>query len=204
MSKIKDRLKRTTYKSMRVDICLDGELRDERDRRIADVRAAAQAAEEYNKAAKKGAVDERLGQVSDVERRLQDALAAARELDEQIASELLTIEVRALPGDHFSRLKRKFPVPEKAMPADRAAGFNTEAVALAALPDSGYYVDGDGDEETLDALSEDDVKELRATITDGDFDRIRLAVLNLNSSDGFQGVGHLKAASSVTPASDSK
>lgn len=204
MSKIKDRLKKTTYKSTRVEICLDGELRDERDRAVAEVRAAHLAAEEHNKKAKQDAADDRLAQTPEVELRLQSALDAVRALDERIISELLVIEVRAMPGAEFSRLKRKFPMPDKPSPSDRGAGFNTEAVALTALADAGFYVEGEGDDATLEALTESDVQELRSTITDGDFDRLRLAVLTLNGVDGFQGVGHLKAASSVTPASDSK
>lgn len=204
MSKIKDRLKKTTYKSTRVEICLDGELRDERDRAVAEVRDAGVAARAHDEKAKQDAADDRLAQTPEVEIRLQRALDRVRELDALIVSKLLVIEVRAMPGDEFARLKRKFPVPDRPSPADRSAGFNTEAVALTALPESGFYVEGEGDDETIEALTESDVQELRKTITDGDFDRLRLAVLTLNGVDGFQGVGHLKAASSVTPASDSK
>lgn len=201
MSKLKERLSRATYKSTRVEICLDGDLRDQRDLLLPELRAAQKAREAFEKSAENGGGDERLGQKHETEIRLERAFADVKALEAQILESLLVIEVRALPGDQWSRLRRKHPVPEKnTQPIDRQFGCNTEAVTMEALIDCGYLVV----DEDREPLSAGDVDDLRKTITEGDFDRIRYAILQLNQSDGFQGVGHLKGASSVTPASDTK
>lgn len=172
---------RAARPSKDVQVILDGEISQERERLLAELKTAD--------------TEQRLASMSpaeDIEERLQALTEAAQDA-------LITLRFTRLPGREWAALTSKHPVRPD-VPIDRHYGYNYDAVSEAAAAESG--VRAEGDEEI--PLTSEEWAELFDVLSGADIEDIRDAVWALNEWEPNQRLQALVKASGAATRSDSK
>lgn len=154
MSTIKERLAAAKLPERSLQVCLRGDLAAEFDELERQLREARQTSPRR-----------RVGSKAD-DTALAERIEALRE---QMASEMLTLRLRALPHAEWQELRRKHRDDED---KTNALGIKLEPFLSDVLPRSVV-------EPEMDA---DDWERLNEVLSAGDFDRLTLTVYDLNSS----------------------
>lgn len=188
MSDLLSRLESRKMPSEDVLICLDFDLlnaRDEAMKAVASAQSVARIA--------RPADDERM-----VAAKEPDNVTAAKkrvaELEAQIRDASMTLRIRGVDRLTYNGWMLACP-PRKGR--DQGA-FNPTTFYLHAAKNSAVYVDLDGAEHEI---SDDEWAVIDKQLTDGEYDRIAQAVVNVNRTSGQVDVAPFVSASEMTGAS---
>ncbi|MFK0072658.1 hypothetical protein [Arthrobacter woluwensis] len=178
-SKLRRAISRASFRYEDVDICLNGEAAQERDRLLNEIARVS------------GEPRKTMG--PDPAKAL---LAELEELEASVQDDIITLRFRQLSFDVWNALIAKYP-PREGVEMDRAKGYDIVAVTKHTAEISGHSL-ADG---LTEPISSDEWADLWPNVSGGDFDRIWRATTRLNETLGWQGVGELKKASTPAPAS---
>lgn len=178
-SKIRRAINRATFRYEDVDICLNGEAAQERDRLLNEI---ARVSGEPRKTMGPDPAKALLAELAEVEDAAQD--------------DIITLRFRQLSFDVWNAVVAKYP-PREGVEIDKAKGYDIVAVTKHAAEISGHSLADD----LTEPISSDEWADLWPNVSGGDFDRIWQAITRLNETIGWRGVGELKKASTQTPAS---
>lgn len=165
-----------------LQICVDGSLSAQRDA------LAAQLKEEV-RTGKKSA-DDREG----AKPHAQVLLEQLHELEDQIRSRIITIKLTQMPGSQWAALKLQHPVRPHSSQYDKAQGFDTDAVARAALLTHAVRVSGDDEVP----VSKEQWDRLLEKVSGGDYERLTLGVLGVNQLASQMAVANVSKGSRRT------
>lgn len=178
--------------------CLDGRLNQQRDDLLFAVVNAQRTLENTNQ----GSGDNRLGR-----NELTAAKKALDSIEERMREKSIVIRITAVNNGVWQKGIIQHP-PRKGNQIDVQLGFNTDTFFTDMLMDTGTLViePGTKEKDFEDAVTEEIEKsewaELFETWTAGDFDRIQVALINLNQNDAKRGVDFLGRGSGATTNSE--
>lgn len=192
MSAISSKLAQRKFPTKDVTICLDGELSQQRDAILADI-ANAQRALGRSEDGKTGG-DDRLAATSRgrAEKQLRTAQKALADLEQRMRDISVTLRFTGVDFKTYNGLMLKHP-PRKG----RQETFNPETFFVALGEKSVASIENDQPVEIEPA----EWRQLVETLTDGDFDRVAGAMIEVNRTQGLRGVDFLSTGSGATTAS---
>jgi hypothetical protein len=171
---LSDKLALRTFPTRDVTLCLDADLSSQRDTLMAKIDSARK-----DSRARSG--------ISGLQRQIA-------ELEASMRASLVVIRVTGLPYAEYNKIMRAHP-PKKG----QLSNFNPETFYSDLVYKSAALVDGDQVQPLVDvARSEWD--QLVASLTDGEFDMLAGAALEVNRERGRQ-IGFLGGTSNETPSS---
>jgi hypothetical protein len=169
---LSDKLQHRTFPTKDVVLCLDAALSAERDAAMAELVKANDPA--TRRLAGNGG--------REVQKRI-DAI------EDRMRESLVTLRITGLPFAEYNKCVHANP-PRKG----KQETFNPVTFFLYVARKSATYVEGD---EAL-PISDEDWAALEGALTDGEHDNLANAVIEVNRTQGLQGVGFLGRASATT------
>jgi hypothetical protein len=171
-----------------ITLCLDGTLSRQREELMAELFAATRSAEDAPNP------DARLSSVSPA-KALQKRIDA---LEDEMRDSSITIRLTAVNFGEYNKFIIQNP-PRKGNTQDAQLGLNGSTFFMDVARRTAKFLNEDGE---LEDIADDEWEQLEETLTDGEFDRIANAVLDLNRREGQRGVDFLSRGSKTTRDSD--
>lgn len=172
---LSDKLQHRTFPTKDVTLCLDAALSAERDAAMAEL---VKAREDDAKRLAGNAARPIQKRIDDIEERMRDSL--------------VTLRVTGLPFAEYNKCVHANP-PRKG----KQEAFNPTTFFLYVARKSAKYIDDSGAHD----ISPEEWEQIEAGLTDGEHDTLANAVIEVNRTQGLQGVGFLGRASGTTPDS---
>lgn len=170
---LSDKLAHRTFPTKDVTLCLDAALSSERDAAMAELVKARQTDSGRLASNTAGRIQK---QINEIEARMRDSL--------------VTLRIVGLPFAEYNKCVHANP-PRKG----KQESFNPTTFFLYVARKSAKYIDENGDPQDI---SSEDWEALEASLTDGEHDNLANAVIEVNRTQGLQGVGFLGRASATT------
>jgi hypothetical protein len=164
---LSDKLQHRTFPTKDVTLCLDAALSAERDAAMAEL---AKQQQDSRLASGKGAIQKR---ITEIESRMRDSL--------------VTLRITGLPFAEYNKAVHANP-PRKG----RQETFNPTTFFLYVARKSTQYIDEAGEAHDITGEEWDRIE---SGLTDGEHDNLATAVIEVNRTQGLQGVGFLGRAS---------